>query len=98
VTREYDGIDFMDDLQPLETVFDFENEERVQIQVLVDRSSVEAFFFGGLDSMTNLALGSEDCTGMVVFIDDSKNAYVEKLTITVLQKTVPISEDEQKIK
>ena len=93
VKREYEGIDFMEELKPLETDFDFENEDTVQIQVLVDRSSVEAFFFGGLDSMTNLALSNETCSGMVIFIDDINNTYVEKLSITVLQKTVPLSSE-----
>jgi sucrose-6-phosphate hydrolase SacC (GH32 family) len=70
-------------------IFDFEEEETIKMEVLLDRSSVEAYFFGGLYSMTNLALGDDKCNGVVLFIDDYDNAYVDTLRVTVLQRTTP---------
>lgn len=62
--------------------------------MLLDKSSVEAYFFGGLYSMTNLALADDLSTGFVLFNDDSNNAYLEKLTVTVLSKTTPFTHPE----
>ncbi len=75
-------------LKSFETNYDMANENLFQLDVLIDRSSVEAFFFGGLYSMTNLVFPGLADTGIQVWINDETEIQVENLVITVLEKSM----------
>jgi sucrose-6-phosphate hydrolase SacC (GH32 family) len=70
------------------TTYNF-SENVFTLDVIIDRSSIETFFFGGLYSITNLVLGNKDDNGIEVVISDESKAWVDSLYVHMLSKAVP---------
>jgi sucrose-6-phosphate hydrolase SacC (GH32 family) len=64
VDRENSGsVDFDSSFKKLKKLhgdFDIKNSKEVDMEIILDRSSVEAFFFEGMYSMTNLIYPAEN--------------------------------------
>jgi fructan beta-fructosidase len=82
-------------LKSVETKYDIANENRFHLNVLIDKSSVEAYFFEGLYSMTNLVFPGLADTGVQIWINDETELYVENLVITVLSKSMTVEDEEE---
>jgi len=82
---------FSDD-KKVNTSYKF-NETTFNLSVIVDRSSVEAFFFDGLYSITNLVLWNKTAKGIELFVSDNSGAWIDTLRVTVLNKAVPFKKD-----
>jgi len=75
------------------TSFKF-NETSFNLSIIVDRSSVEAFFFDGLYSITNLVFGDSKAKGIELFVSDDSKAWIDTLRVTVLTKAVPFKKEQ----
>lgn len=64
-------------------------QRSVRVDIIVDRNSVEAFLFGGMYAMSNLVFSNY--TGVEIFTNNP-DITVERLAISVLDKTVPFRE------
>lgn len=77
--------------------FDSRQQNReISLEVLIDRSSIETFFFEGMYAMTNLVYPKdENATGIEIFATDP-TISVKKIYITILKKSTPFSEEKPK--
>ena len=81
VNREKSGnVDFHDKFKKLvseHTDFDIRNARQVDMEIILDRSSVESFFFEGMYAMTNLIFPDELQRGLEIFPDDDERITIE---------------------
>lgn len=74
-------------LDPVEAIYDLNSEWVVSLELLLDSSSVEAFFFEGLQTMSNLVYPSTDKQRFIsLFPDDDLRLKVRKLQVTEISK------------
>jgi sucrose-6-phosphate hydrolase SacC (GH32 family) len=64
----------------------------IKLNVIIDRSSVEAFFFDGLYSMTNLVFSPIEAKGISVWIDDPSLVSLDYFGIIALNRSAPFSD------
>ena len=63
-------------LKSLKVDYDMSQTGPITLEVLIDTISVEAFFFDGMYSMTNLVLPLSKQTGIKIFISDEHKQHV----------------------
>lgn len=78
-------------LQGLNTDYKTVENRQVILEVIIDKSSVEAFFFDGMYSMTNLIYPDESQRGIEIFPDNDERITIDELFITVLKPAVPFT-------
>ena len=66
------------------------SQRKVNMDILIDRNSIETFMFDGMYSMSNLVFSAE--SGIQVFTRDPY-VTVDRLSISVLNKTVPFRQE-----
>lgn len=76
------------ELKSVETDYDIAHGLYYSINVLIDRSSVEAYFFDGIYSMTNLVFPSVTNKGVEIWINDENEIEVQSIVINVLEKSM----------
>ena len=71
--------------------FDFNSTSIFEATFVIDRSSIEAFFFGGIYSMSAFIPADTNQSGIEIIIEEGDGGiiYVDELKIQELNKTVP---------
>ena len=69
------------------TAFNCTNEPVIKLEAIIDKSSVEAFFFGWY-SMTNLVFTDDSNKGIELWVSDPEKVQVKEVKIKVLEKSM----------
>mmetsp|Transcript_22219 Transcript_22219/g.21446 ORF Transcript_22219/g.21446 Transcript_22219/m.21446 type:complete len:223 (+) Transcript_22219:385-1053(+) len=80
--------DIFSELNSLPTDYIVGSEEETILELLIDKSSVEVFFFDGMYSMTNIIFPEEESLGLTLWSNDFSKLSVKQLQIFELKKTM----------
>ncbi len=75
--------------------YELSKENYVKIEVVIDKASVEAFFFDWY-SITDMVFPQETSRGVELFVSDEK-VQIHHLTLTVLKKSMFPSQEDRKV-
>lgn len=81
-------------LRSLDCEYNINEERIIKLELLIDKTSVEAFFFEGMYAMTNLVYPKhEEQRYIHLFPDDDERLTINKLQITVLNSAFEKTEE-----
>lgn len=99
VDRSKSGlVDFHADFKELRELgveFDITNTREIDMEVIIDKTSIEAFFFDGMYSMTNLIFPEEFQKNIQIFANDEEKLNVLTLQLTILKRAFLKEEDKK---